>query len=282
MSLHVLHDDPWGVPESEAARRFRQSLAMLLGAALLFAFGIVLLAAANVAPAARRLAAFEQAPPPPPPAWVDIVKPLPLFDLLAPELAKSPLVYTARRLTQGGGRQDSLTFGTLASPAYLRLTLYRVGAETAPVLPLGAALNTAATQAGLSLVAIGLPSEMATRFGPMQIAELRLADADAPGSATGVPCLGFRGLALSGGFRMSGFACGSESLPMARPTLACLIDRLDLNAAGDDQALSGFFAATELNRNPACAGTDLRPTAAHANWLDRNDAPPPLQGKKLL
>ncbi|MGB8276486.1 MAG: hypothetical protein WCF20_00895 [Methylovirgula sp.] len=119
---------------------------------------------------------------------------------------------------------------------------------------------------------------MATRFGAFEVVDIILAGkAIAP-----VPCLGFRGAALGAKFRILGFACGGQGRPMSRPALACLIDRLDLNEAGDDRDLAAFFAASELKRTPTCAGTELGPTATCASWLGRNDAPPPLRGKKLL
>lgn len=210
--------------------------------------------------------------------WIDIVRPIRIFDLTAPELAKAPLVYAAERHATGGGRQDILTFGSLDAPAYLRLQLYRVGTEAAPAMPLYVDFTRAAASANLAITRSLPPAEMPTRFGPFEVSDLTLAQK----SGAAVPCLGFRGMALSGGFRVLGFACGGRTLALSRPALGCLIDRLDLAEAGDDQALAGFFAASELRRNPACAGSELRPSIHRASWLDRNDAPPPLQGKKPL
>ncbi|HTJ01579.1 MAG TPA: hypothetical protein VL492_02215 [Methylovirgula sp.] len=213
-----------------------------------------------------------------PSTWIDIIHPIQIFDLTAPELAKSPLIYTARRHEAGGGRQDILTFGGLDSSAYLRLQLYRVGSETVPSVPLYVDLTRAAAAADLSIVRSLPPAEMPTRFGPFEVSDVTLAQK----SGASVPCLGFRGVALDGGFRVLGFACGGKALTLSRPALGCLVDRLDLAEAGDDQTLSSFFAASELRRNPACAGNALRPTVHRASWLERNDAPPPLQGKKPL
>jgi hypothetical protein len=240
----------------------------------LLGLAVALLAAAASPNQIRQTAAIE----PPPPVWTEINHPLPLFDLTAPELAKSPMAYQARRHILGGGRQDILTYGGLNGPTYLRLQLYRLGTEPVPATPLYVDLARAAAQADVSISHSLPPTALATRFGTFEVADISLAGRN----AAGVPCLGFRGAALGGGFRISGFACGGPALLMSRPTLACLIDRLDLNAAGDDQALASFFAATELKRNPACAGGELRPIGNHASWLDRNDAPPQLEGKKLL
>lgn len=246
--------------------------------------GIFILPAANAPDPTRQAAAMGMAPAAaPPPVWIDIVRPIPVFDLTAPELAKAAPLYEGRRNRLGGGRQDILTLGAPNGPApYMRLQLYRVGAEPAPNMPLYVDLARAAAQADLSIGRSLTPAEMATRFGAFEVVDIILAGkAIAP-----VPCLGFRGAALGAKFRILGFACGGRarlmSQPMSQPTLACLIDRLDLNEAGDDRDLAAFFAASELKRTPACAGTELGPTATHASWVDRNDAPPPLRGKKLL
>ena len=259
-----------------APQRRRGSGGLILGAFLLSLLGLAILVALNMPEAAPKIAAVKPVAVPASP-WIDIVRPIKLFDLTAPELAKAPLAYAARRHISGG-RQDLLTFGSLDGSAYMRLQLYRVGKEVAPAAPLYVDLARAAAQGDLSITRSLPPSQLATRFGTFEVADLSLAGkAVAP-----VPCLGFRGAALDGKFQILGFACGSKSLTLSRPTLGCLIDRLDLIEAGDDRELANFFAATELKRNPACAGGELRPTVHHASWLDRNDAPPPLQGKKPL
>lgn len=214
---------------------------------------------------------------PPPPAWVDIDHPMELFDLSAPDLAQSERHYYARRHRMGGGRQDMLVFGDFdGAQPYLRLTLYRVGSETVPQSPLFVALARMAAQAGLSIVRSLSPAALETRFGSLEAADIDLAAST--GATT--PCLGFRGSALAGGFRMSGLACGTPARPLSQPALGCILDRLDLNSAGDDQALAEFFAASELRRDASCAGTVLAPTPSRTSWIDQADAPPPLKLRK--
>jgi hypothetical protein len=205
------------------------------------------------------------------PAWINISQPLELFSLDAPELARSTLLYEAYRRRKGGGRQDILTFGKLSGEEpFVRLMLYRVGAEEAPQAPLFVELARSAAAAGLSIARSLTPEDLATRFGDFETSEVDLvAAAGAP-----TPCLGFRGVTLDGSFRITGFACGVEAKPLSRPALACLLDRLDLNSAGDDGALANFFAATELRRDPDCAGSGLAPMALQVSWIDQDDAPP--------
>lgn len=276
VSVHA-YDDDWASGRSHIRRNllsFLNRLGMVLAAVILLAFGILILAAANTPDTSRRAASAISAPAP---AWVDIVRPIHIFDLNAPELAKSPLHYAARRAADGGGRQDILTFGTPTDSPYLRLSLYRVGSEAAPDAPLYVDLVRNAAEADLAILRSRVPEQLATRFGPLEVSDITLA---AQSGATS-PCLGFRGAALAGKFRILGFACGGVEL-LSRPALACLIERLDLEEAGDDHDLASFFAASELKRDPACFGNALRPTGTRASWLDRNDARPPLEGKKLL
>lgn len=276
MSVHA-YDDDWAEGRSQVLRAlltFVNRLGMIVGAVFLLALGILILAAANAPDVNHRPASAAAVAAP---AWVDIVRPIHIFDLTAPELAKSPLHYVARRAEVGGGRQDILSFGTQANSPYLRLLLYRVGSESAPAPPLYVDLVRNAADADLAIVRSRPPEQLATRFGPFEVADITLATKTGQTS----PCLGFRGLPLAGKFRILGFACGGMQL-LSRPALACLIERLDLDEAGDDHDLASFFAGSELKRDPACLSNALRPTGAHASWLDRNDAPPPLEGKKLL
>lgn len=251
---------PWRLPIGSA------SLAgFLLGAAVLLAW------------TQPKASVGTSVPAVPPPAWIEISHPIELFALDAPELANSPLVYEARRNRIGGGREDVLTFGRLdAKTPFLRLMLYRVGAERAPQAAFFVDLARMAAMTGLSITRSLAPSELATRFGGFAAADIDLA----AGIETPRPCLGFLGAALGANFRISGFACGSATLPMSRPALSCLLDRLDLNSAGEDTALAEFFGRAELRRDPACGGTGLAPMPVQASWIDENDAPPPLRLRK--
>ncbi len=282
MRSQTFHSEELAFEREERRPRIRarrHGFGFIAGAGLLIAFGIFLLVAAN-APNPVQTASPNAGPVAPPlPVWINIAHPIELFSLTPPQFAKSPFLYEARRHRFGGGREDILTFGQLDAPGpYLRLVLYRVGAEVAPDAPLYVDLARTAAQADLSIGRSLTPATLATRFGALEVADVDLASA----AVASVPCLGFRGGALDGKFRLSGFACGGQAQPISRPALACLIDRLDLNEAGDDKVLAAFFAAGELKRDPACRGVKLAPTAPRASWLDQNDARPQLKRKKLL
>jgi hypothetical protein len=198
-----------------------------------------------------------------------------MFNLPAPELAKLEKRYEARRHRLGGGRQDFLAFGNPAGPGpYLRLDLYRPGQEEVADATFFVELARRAAEAGLSIVRSAPPEALTTRFGVFELADMSLATGKAE---TGTPCLGFRNAAANAELRMAGFFCpnpnSSEKRLDARMTLGCLIDRLDLNIAGEDRALAAFFAASEMRRSPACAGVRLEPNPARATWLEEAAKP---------
>jgi hypothetical protein len=242
-------------------------------ALLLLAFGVVVLAAAQSEDGPVQTARLEA---PPLSQWLDIVRPIEIFSLDAPDFAKDTKIYRARRHREGGGREDMLGFGQLSGKeSFLRLMIYRMGSETVPHVSFYVDLARRAAAAELSIGRSFQPHVDATRFGPVEVADLDLVAKD--GAAT--PCLGFHSLSEAP-VEMTGFACGTKDKPLSRPGLVCIIERLDLNSAGEDPALASFFSESELKRSPACAGTALGPMPTRANWLDQADAQPPLKGKK--
>ncbi|MEW6437402.1 MAG: hypothetical protein AB1508_09590 [Pseudomonadota bacterium] len=278
-AMHATFEDirPTRLIEQPKRRRLRRrgvSPGTAAIVAILFAAALVLLAGREAAPVAPPLPATVTAPPP---DWTDIQNPLELYDLSAPEFAHGPQSYAARR-NRFGGRQDILTFGALdgRSP-FFRLTLYRLGGERAVEVPLFVGLVRLAAAADLSILRSANLTILPTRFGPVETADIDLT----AGDAAPVPCLGFRGAGLDGYFRLGGFACGTRAAPITRPALACLLDRLELDGGGDP-ALAGFFAASELRRDSRCVGSALGPdTKTDWNWIDENDAPPPLKLRKM-
>ena len=208
---------------------------------------------------------------PPVAAWLDIIKPIQIFSLETADLAKSVTVYKAKRSLDGGGRQDTLAFGTLAGDeAALRLTLYRRGMEPYAPSPVFADIARLAAEAGLSVARSGLPDLMPSRFGPFQVAEVALS----AGGTAARPCSAFRLVLDAPALTITGLACGAPATRLTRERLGCALERLDLTSGGDDKALVDFFAATELKRSAACAGMRLAPDMLHAAWLDDRSATP--------
>ncbi len=256
----------------------RWRLAGLGLAGLISAWGLVLWADAE-APMPPQHVQPAIAPAPAPAAWIPINRPLQLYGLEAPDLAKLPKSYEASRHQAGGGRQDVLNFGSSKlDGAYFQLVLYRTGTEDMAEAPFFVELARRASANGLAITHSPTPGLLPTRFGDSEVADVTLASAEGAMQ----PCLGFRLKAKPLAWRMAGFACGGAK-PLARPALQCLFDRLSLNAAGEDVALAKFFADTELRRNPACAGTHLTPSNPRLTALEEPEvspAPAPPPGSK--
>jgi hypothetical protein len=209
-------------------------------------------------------------PPPvseaPKSAWTEIRNPLRFYALDGSIFGREPAAYEARRHASGGGRQDTLVFGsTLGKDASLRLSIYRFGAEQIAEDRFFVEMARQASQAGLAVVRSAQPGEMDTRFGTFEAADLTLA------TSTGeIACLGFRHEEATPGLRISGYACGAPKHPMDRRALACALDRLDLISAGADHPLARFFVAAEQARGKGCGG--IRSGSTRSTWLDGKPA----------
>jgi hypothetical protein len=213
-------------------------------------------------------------------AWVEIRRPIALFDLAGTDFAKLPATYQARRREADGAREDVMTYGRLGDDRpFLQVSLTRVGppAGTGDE-DLADALAQLAGARGLSATRIQPAAPVDTRLGPLDTAELVLWD-----SAGGTPCLGFRGDAHGGSvLRVAGFACGAPGRPLARGALACAVDRIDLVSAGDDAALRAVFVAAERRGGLSCLSgsgpISLLGPVRRSGWLDADGDPPPLRG----
>jgi hypothetical protein len=263
MSVTLSHRGQYGLWDEIAAdlgrvrrimrQRLRQTLFTAFGAAAVT--GALLLAGEPVDASLRgSLATHVYAEEP---VWIDIARPFQLYDVSAPDFARQPQTYEARRRRDGGGREDILTLGAFGGPSpYLRLTLHRPGGEPAAASSFFVDLARRGAEAGISLTRSSNPSPLPTRFGPVETAETTLAATQGAQAS----CLAFRFALGDGVLHASGFACGGDK-PIERATLACILDRLDLVASGEDSALRDAFAPSELKRDPAC-GPKARARAA--------------------
>ena len=223
-----------------------------------------------------RSSGTNQAGRAPPDAWVEVNRPIHLYGLAGTEFARMTSTYTARRHAAGGGREDVLSFGSLdgRDEPFLRLSIYRIGSEAGPPLPLKAELDRMGRQSGMVLVSSGAQAALATRFGPFEGADVRLQSV-----SIAAPCLGF-GSAPSNDavLRIAGFVCGSAGKPIGRDTLGCVIDRIDLDSAGEDTALQHVFVVAERHRGSDCAPSGLTAAGAKTTWLDVNGGLHELKG----
>lgn len=210
--------------------------------------------------------------------WLDVLKPFQLFDVAAPEFSSAFGVYEAQHNLVGGGRRDVVTLGAVnQNEPYLRVAFYRLGQERAFQPSLFVEMARRAAGVGLAVERVSAPSLLPTRFGSFETADVIMSDAANPGQDRARTCVGFRFATESPHFRISGFACGEKERPADRSALACLIDRFDLVAAGEDQALRAFFARAEQERKPECFASKM---AQNANWLAPQSTAPALRATK--
>ncbi|MFV0279589.1 MAG: hypothetical protein ACK5JM_02365 [Rhodoblastus sp.] len=226
------------------ARRRRLEVALVGGLAGVLALGSVISAWEEpVAP--------EPAKPAPASYWMDVTRPLAMFAYDSAEFAPAPDNFTMRRHTTGGGREDILTFGNFAGEgAWLRISIHQVGEEGAADRSLFVETALHASEAGLALDKLSNAAPLPTRFGLAEWADARLA-APADG-AKRENCAVFRFAETNPALRVSGLACAPGGQPYNRSQMSCLVGRLDLAAAGGDDALQKFFARSELARDAAC------------------------------
>jgi hypothetical protein len=216
-----------------AVQAVRDAALKLAGvcAALLAAAGFLLPAPESAAPAASVSIR---------PGWVEIAKPAPMFALSAPQLGHEKSIYAARRHEGGGGREDSITFGDFGGvKPFVRLSVYRHGAEKAAEAPFYVEMARRAAPLGLSIVYASLEQDQPSRFGPLETATLSLSQGQSQRGA----CRGFRLVQDSPSVTIAGLACPGANEVLSAADLACLVDRLEWNGPSDDQALRAFFAA---------------------------------------
>jgi hypothetical protein len=196
------------------------------------------------------------AAPAPAIAWIEIARPYPLFALSSPILGNAQPLYTARRHSAGGGREDVLTFGQLGDQkAFLRLGIYRHGTEEAADPGYFVDMARRAAASGLGVTQADLPQALQTRFGAFESASLELSG---PAGVKGRNCRGFRLEVAQPALTLGGFLCGGAEKQISAAELSCVIERIDLLAAGQDRALADFFGAAGSRKSRACAQATRR------------------------
>ena len=217
--------------------------------------------------------AREPAPPPAPRSeWIEHARPIQVYALQTAEFGKDVRLYESRSRREGGGRQDFLSYGAAEpgeGPA-LRVGFFRSDDATARGSTFFVDLARHAAKSGLSVTRAALPGALPTRFGAFEVADVTIAR-----DGVETPCLGFRLDIAEPGLLMAGFACGGAK-PVDRPTLACVLDRIDLIAAGEDQALAKFFTAAEQGRGKTCP-TAARGPGVKSTWIDQTGQAPALR-----
>lgn len=195
--------------------------------------------------------------------WASVERPHAAYAVAFPDIADPKPGYTVLR-SPGGGRKDVATFegqGKSAGRSAV-IEVYRPGSELSRFDPPRDEIVARAAQAGAVEDATSAPA-LESRFGPMALVDFTLVQ---NGVRRG--CLGFVGRVSEPELQISGWFCNAGPGIVARPAVACGLDRLTLLSAGNDPRLAQFFARAELkgatcNPKYASAGTPFR----QADWL---------------
>lgn len=206
--------------------------------------------------------------------WRSVTKPVAMFGLEAPALERQPAVYEVQVLgPDGARRRDELSFGHFAEGRpHLQLRIIVEHEAQGVDRPFVVTLARKAAERDMSVTRSGLAHVIATRFGQVETADVKLSDGE-----TGRPCIAFRKSPDEMPLGLSGWWCGTKERPADRQQLICLIDRLNLLSAGEDRALRTAFARSELNRQPGCAAPRLAASGRKVSWLDADGRAPPLK-----
>ncbi len=203
------------------------------------------------------------------PAWRPVIRPLPMFNLEGGGLTGSQLSYAANARGDGA-REDILSWRPAASPAAAPVgvvVVHRKPPVEVTEQRLFSEIARRAASFGQSLVSAGPPGVIASKFGDLEVMDVRLS-----GPAGEQACLAFRHVAWSAPFAVSGWRCSSSDKPVDRPSLVCFIDRLTLLSAAQELWLRDYFAESERFRS-FCASR--RVTAGKVEAKD--DAKPALR-----
>ncbi|MBZ6075610.1 hypothetical protein [Microvirga puerhi] len=177
----------------------------------------------------------------PPPAWRPLPQASAVFGL---EKAFAPPLLTARQHTSGA-REDTVLLGQFGDPRHARLVVTQ-GSPDGGKRSFFVDTVRKAAEAGLSVTRNAQSRLMATKFGPVEIAEMTLA------GATEQTCQAFRFADADSAFGIQGWLCGVDPQSIDPTQTACFIDRVTL-AGTDSLILKAFFAHAERNRTEACA-----------------------------
>ena len=207
---------------------------------------------------------------------------LPIFALEAPDLAAFAPRYAIE--TRGEAREDSLIWSEQKAsedrwPALAPLVLLVAQRELGPgAEPASLYLETTrrAARHGLSVMRSSVSSEIGTKFGTVEVADVILsADAATPEEQSR-SCLAFRHAKDPALFRLTGWFCAPRDRVVVRPALAAFIDRLSLIGASGDDRLHRVFVEADLARAAAAQRRPGKPLP----WLDQTGEKPQLKGER--
>jgi hypothetical protein len=203
-------------------------------------------------------------------AWIEVTRNQSAFALESPALEGLHARYVFHRHRTGGGRKDSLIWGNVADAGpYVRVVLYRPGAEAVDSDPLEAAVAVA-SESAIEAELAGPTGELVTKFGLLPLIDMTVKEGERRRA-----CLAAAGHWNEPRLGIVAWWCNAGPELVARGQFACMLDRLNLMSAGGDDRLAQFFAKAELKRGSCGASTAfINPTPKRPDhWLDAKAAP---------
>ena len=195
-------------------------------------------------------------------AWRPIERPIPAFAAPLPDLAGKTVTYEILRHAEGG-RKDVLKWSDagVALP-WAEIEIYRASEESPVFAP--ATLEIGARTALWNVRDVQADGVIDSKFGPVSLVAF---STQAAGKR--VNCTGFVRSFDDPQVQISGWSCGGTAQSGGRQTAACLLNRLNLLAAGSDPKLAELFAHSELKRQANCGAAAF----TGENWLSTVDDP---------
>jgi hypothetical protein len=195
------------------------------------------------------------------PGWSAALRSQPAFAISQFNFRGKTETYEILRHPEGG-RKDVIRWAALGEKPATELEIYRPGGELSRSGPAVAEIAGRMDPEGMrALEAAGV---IDSKFGPVTL--LRLA-----GSAGGQQsCLGFIKRLDELSLQISGWSCEGGELPAQRAAIGCVLSRLTLLTAGNDQKLAELFARAELKRG-SCAVSAT--SATSSDWVTSAENP---------
>ena len=195
-------------------------------------------------------------------AWQAVERPIPAFAAPSPDLAEKTAAYEILRHAEGG-RKDVMKWSDagVAMP-WAEIEIYRASTELVGFAP--ATLEIGARTALWNVRKLQADGVIDSKFGPVSLVAF---STEAAGKA--LNCTGFARSFDDPALQISGWTCGGAAQPAGRQSVACLLNRLTLLAAGSDPKLAELFARSELKRQVDCSSAAF----ASEGWLNTLDQP---------
>lgn len=190
--------------------------------------------------------------------WSVASRAYPAFAVSQFDLPEKTKTYEIFRHPEGG-RKDVFRWTVQGEKPVAELEIYRPGAEFDQSGPAASEIAPRlGSEGGHELEAAGI---IDSKFGAVTL--LR----QAGGAGDARACLGFVKRLDEPNLQISGWSCQGDGLPARRAAIGCVLSRLILLAAGNDQKLAELFARAELKRGSCTA------SAASADWVTGAENP---------